>query len=253
MISPSMRLGTVVLAALAIVTSVHASEPTIIAKARAQLGTETALNAVRSVHYTGSVISTDAADPTKQTRSEIDIIAQLPDQQRVVAKSDTMIETTVVDGYEGWQRRQDATNPANQRIIVFKPDAVKRLRAQAWENLAFFRGIERRGGRIEDQGTQTVDGVVCQKIAFIYESNIIFYRYFDVATGKLIQTETEDGGSTREEGEQIVNGVRFPKAMKMSMKGPKGTTQTVTVNLEKVTVNETFPATMFRIPSPGSP
>ena len=220
MISLPVRLPTLVLAAFAVVAGAHAAEPAIIAKARALLGSEAALNAVMSVHYTGTVTSTDSADPTKQTRAAIEIIAQKPEQQRVVAKTETEVETTVLDGYEGWQRKQEIANPKNQRMVVFKPEAVKRLRAQAWENLAFFRGIEQQGGRIEDQGTKTIDGIACLKLAFIYAPTIIFYRYFDPATGRLVQTETEDGGTTREEGDVIVKGVRFPKTMLMTITSP---------------------------------
>ena len=106
---------------------------------------------------------------------------------------------------------------------------------------------------MEEQGTQTIDGIACQKVAFIYAPNIIFYRFFDPATGRLVQTETEDGGITREEGENVVKGIKFPKVMKMTVKGPKGQSQLVTISLDTITVNETFPAALFRTPSPGSP
>jgi outer membrane lipoprotein-sorting protein len=234
----------------ATIATACADEPAIIAKARAFLGTEEALNAITSVHFTGTVTTTDPADPNKQSRASIEIIAQKPDKQRVVAKSDKTIETTALDGYEGWQRTQETANPKNQRLVVFRPDAVKRLRAQAWENLSFFRGVEGRGGRIEDQGMQTIDGINCHKIALIYAPNIIFYRYFDAATGRLVRTDTEDGGTTKEEGERIVNGVRFPTSMKMTIKGPKDQTQTVVITFENVTVNENFPPELFRVPGP---
>jgi hypothetical protein len=143
-------------------------------------------------------------------------------------------------------------NPQNRRLVVLKPDAVKRLRAQAWENLWFYRGLERQGGRVEELGTATIDGIACQKVAFIHAPNVIFYRYFDPATGRLVQTETEDGGTTREEGERVVAGVRFPKSMKMVVKSAKGGSQVVTIALENITVNEPFPAAVFRMPSPGS-
>jgi hypothetical protein len=77
-------------------------------------------------------------------------------------------------------------------------------------------------------------------------------RYFDLATGRLVQTDTDDGGTTRESGEQKVNGVRFPRTMTMTVKGPKGEVQNVSIAIESVTVNETFPDAVFRIPSPGS-
>lgn len=248
-----LRFPLIVSVAFALAAAVHAAEPAIIAKARAYLGTEAALEAVRSVHYVGTVLTSDPVDPAKQTKALIEIIAQKPDQQRVVATTDKAIETTVVAGYEGWQRNQDTLDPKRQRVVVFKPDAVKRLRAQAWENLSFFRGIEKMGGHIEDQGAVTVDGLNCQKLAFIYTPNVIFYRFFDVATGRLVQTLTEDGSSTREEGETVINGVRFPKRMQMTMKGPKGVSQNVVVTLDTITVNETFSPEIFRTPSPTSP
>lgn len=248
-----LRFPSVVSVVFALAAAARSAEPAIVTKARAYLGSDTALEAVQSVHYVGTVLTSDPADPAKQTKALIEIIAQKPDRQRVVATTDKAIETTVVSGYEGWQRNQETLDPRRQRVVVFKPDAVKRLRAQAWENLSFFRGIEKMGGRIEDQGAVTVDGLNCQKIAFIYSPNVIFYRFFDVATGRLVQTLTEDGSSTREEGETVINGVRFPKRMLMTMKGPKGMSQEVIVNLDTITVNETFSPEIFRMPTPATP
>jgi outer membrane lipoprotein-sorting protein len=240
-------------AALAFVGFGRAAELPIVAKARTYLGSDAALNAVKSVQFKGIVTTTDPAAADKQTTATIEISVQKPYQQRVVASTSNGVETTAVDGYEGWQRFQDTANPKNVRLTVLKPDAVKRLRAQAFENLSFFRGLEKAGGRIEDQGTATIDGVACQKVAFIHAPNIIFVRYFDVATGRLVRTDTDDGGMSREEGEQVVGGVRFPKSMKMTVKNSKGATQLVSIVFESVKVNETFPDAVFRMPSPGTP
>lgn len=250
MISRALRLSFSVLVATAAVT-LEAAEPAVIARARALLGAEAALARVQSVHYKGTVVAIDPKEPAKQTQSKIEIIVQRPDQQRVIAESDKAIETTVIDGYEGWQRTQDKTSAAKPRFVVFRPEAVKRLRAQAWENLSFFRGSERLGGRVEEQGSKTIDGIECIRVAFIYAPNIIFYRYFDPSTGRLVQTETEDGSVTREEGEQVVAGIRFPQRMKMTIKGAGGQPQQVTVHLESIVLNETFPAELFRMPGPG--
>jgi outer membrane lipoprotein-sorting protein len=245
------RTGFVFLA-LTLAGVVRAGEPPIIAKARAFLGTDAALKAVKSVQFKGTVTTPDPVNKDKSSTGTIEIIVQRPDQQRVVATNPKSIETTAVDGYEGWQRYQDVTNPQNQRLIVLKPEAVKRLRAQAWENISFFRGLEQRGGRVEDQGTANIDGITCQKIAFIHGPQINFIRYFDVATGRLVRTDTDDGGSTREEGERIVNGVRFPTSMKMTIRTAKGETQEISIGFESVTVNETFPDAVFRMPAPGA-
>jgi hypothetical protein len=238
-----------VLSALVLATAASAAEPAIIAKARAYLGNEAALEAVKSVHYVGTLITADPADATKQTRAAMEIVFQKPGQQRIVATSDKVIETTALDGYDGWQRIQDAANPTKWRQTLLGSEQIKRLRANTWENLAYFRGIERVGGRLEDQGAKTVEGVACQKIAFIHGPGIVFYRYFDVATGRLVFTETEAGGTIREQGEMIVNGVRFPRSIVTSTKNAQGQTQTVTINFEKITVNTVFPENQFRVPA----
>lgn len=238
--------------ALALALPIGAAEPAIIAKARAFLGTEAALAGVTSVHYTGTLVTTNPADPAKQERAAIEIVFQRPEQQRIRSTSDKIIEVTSLDGYEGWTRVQDAGDPSKWRQTLLGADQVKRLRAQTWENLAFFRGIERVGGRIEDLGTATIDGVTCQKIAFIHGPNIIFNRFFEVATGRLVSTETESGAISREQGELRANGVRFPKILTMTTKNAAGQTQVVTITFEKVAVNEPFPAKFFAVPSLSS-
>lgn len=231
------------------VSAVSAAEPAIIAKARAFVGSESALNAVTSIHYLGTLITADPKDASKQTRAALEIIFQKPNQQRIRATSDATIETTALDGYDGWQRVQSVKDESKWKQTLLGTDQIKRLRANTWENLSFFRGIEHIGGRAEEQGTQTIDGITCQKIAFIHGSNIVFNRFFDVATGRLVLTETESGGTIREQGEMIVNGVRFPQSIVTTTKNAKGETQTVTINFEKVTVNENFPASFFAVPS----
>ena len=231
--------------------SAGAAEPAIIAKARAYVGSEAALAGVNSVQYVGTLVAPDQADPTKQARTKIEIVFQRPEHQRITSTSEKVIETTALDGYEAWMRVQDAKDPTKWRQTLLGADQVKRLRANTWENLAFFRGIEGVGGRIEDQGAKTIDGVSCQKLAFIHAPNIIFYRYFDTATGRLVLTETEAGGTIREEGEVQVNGIRFPKSIVTTSKNAKGEAQTVTINFDTVKVNEKFPNEQFRVPPPS--
>lgn len=232
-----------------LVSVATAAELPIIAKARAFIGSEAALDGVKSVHYTGIVVAPDATDPTKQVRTPIEIIFQKPEQQRITATSDKEIETTALDGYEGWLKKQDPADPSKWRLMLLSAEQIKRLRANTWQNLHYFRGIERVGGRIEDQGTATVEGKTCQKVAFIHGPNAVFVRYFDVATGRLMQTETEAGGVIREEGEMIVDGIRFPRTLITTTKNAKGEAQTVTVNFEKIVVNQEFPASQFRVPA----
>lgn len=244
-----LRRGAFVSALLVLASLARAAEPAIIAKARAFVGSEAALSSLQSVHYSGTLVAPDPQDPKKEVRSKIDIIFQRPEQQRITATSDKAVETTALDGYEGWTRLQDPADPTRWRQTLLSADQIKRLRANTWENLSFFRGLEQNGGTVEDQGTKTIDGVACQKLAFIHGPNIVFNRYFDQATGRLVLTETESGGSIREQGELVVNGIRFPKSIITSTKTAKGDTHTVTITFDEIKVNETFPPAQFRVPA----
>lgn len=235
-------------AASSIAAALPASEPAIIAKARAFVGAEAALNGLKSVHYVGTLVTSDPADPKKETRAKMEIIFQKPEQQRIMATSEQTVEITALDGYEGWTRVQAAGDATKWRQTLLGSEQIKRLRANTWENLGFFRGIERIGGRVEVQGTQTVEGVACQKVAFIHGPKIIFYRYFDPATGRLVMTETEGGGTIREKGEMTVEGIRFPKSIVTTTKNAKDQMVTVTIEFEKIAVNQVFPATLFAVP-----
>ncbi|MFM1746911.1 MAG: hypothetical protein RLZZ188_577 [Verrucomicrobiota bacterium] len=246
MISSSLRFLGLLAAA---VSACSAAEPDIIAKARAFLGTDEALGAVNAVRYEGFLIAPDPANPGKETKAAMEIIFQRPDRQRITARSEKMVEVTGLDGYEAWQRIHDPADPTKWRQTLLGPDQIKRLRANTWENLAYFRGIETRGGTVEDQGPAEVDGVACRKVAFIHGPGIIFFRYFEVATGRLVLTETEGGGRIREQGETIVNGIRFPKGIITVTKNAKGEDTKVTLTFEKITVNEPLPPKEFAVPA----
>jgi outer membrane lipoprotein-sorting protein len=250
MTSFPLRILSSVTAAIVLASSLSAAEPAIIAKARAFIGSEAALNNLKSVHYSGTLVMADSADPSKQTRAKMEIIFQKPEQQRIMATSDKTVEVTALDGYDAWQRVQEIGDASKWRQTLLNVDQIKRLRANTWENLAYYRGIDKVGGRLEEQGSQTIDGIACQKIAFIHSPNIIFYRYFDSATGRLVLTETETGNTIREQGEMVVNGIRFPRSIITTTK-TKGGEQSVTISFEKVTLNETFPPTTFKVPGLG--
>lgn len=231
--------------AFALAAVAHAELP-IVAKARAFLGGDAPLDAIRSVHYVGKLTSEDkdASGPVS-----IEIIFQKPDQQRIVATSDKGIEMTGLNGYEGWQRVQDPTDSSRWQLTLLAKEQIKRLRANTWENLCFFRGLERIGGKVEDQGTTTIEGVKVRKVAFIHSPEIIFYRYFDESTGRLVLTETEGGGRIHENGEMMVQGVRFPRTLITTSKNSEGKEVTVSIAFEKITLNENFPETLFAVPA----
>ena len=173
-----------------------------IAKARAYLGGESALNAITSIHFIGVLETVDrvpsAADPKQlveqPVKLPVDLVFQKPFQQRITITRPKIVVTDALDGYEAWQRRSNPTNPAQWEITLLDPQLIKRLRANTWENLSFFAGLEKKGGTVALDGDVTVEGVACVKISFVHADNIIFRRYFAKADGRLVKTETENGG-----------------------------------------------------------
>lgn len=244
-----VRRGLAATGMLVLALTATAAEPAIIAKARAFLGPEAALEAVKTIHYTGTLVVMEGTDGAKQAPAAMDLVFQKPYRQRVQATSPQRIEVTALEGYDGWQRLQDPADATKWRQSLLGTDQIKRLRANTWENLSFFRGLDQVGGRVEDMGPVTFEGIACQKLAYLHAPMIIFYRYFDVATGRLVYSETENGSGIREEGEIRVNGIRFPKTMTNTTKLPDGKVRTYTITFDKITVNENIPVSQFAVPA----
>lgn len=243
MTKPALRLLLLV-SLLMFVPGLRAGEPAIIAKARAFLGTEAALDAIKTIHYHGTL----TVEGRDQPPTTLEIIFQKPYRYRAVATSAKEIKVTVLNDYDGWERNMDATDKTRWRLVLFKTDKIKGLRANTWENLAFFRGIESTGGSVEDLGQATVDGHVCRKLAFIHSPDVTFYRYFDVATGRLVLTETKNGERIREEGTIMAGGVKFPHELITDARAEDGTKLRITITFDRITVNGPVPAGSFDMP-----
>ncbi|MDE3084815.1 MAG: hypothetical protein KGJ37_06325, partial [Verrucomicrobiota bacterium] len=135
----------------------------LITKARAYLGSEETLNSIKSIHYFGTleteeiVKDKDGKETARPFKGSVEIIFQKPCRQRVELTSDRGTDITVLDDYDGWRRLQPAGSP-HWSLTILNPVQVERLRANTWENLAFYRGLERFGGHINDLGPATIDG-----------------------------------------------------------------------------------------------
>ncbi|AOS43402.1 hypothetical protein Verru16b_00445 [Lacunisphaera limnophila] len=210
-----------------------------IAKARTFLGGDQALNAVKSVHFTGTL---ELADGKKLPT---DIIFQKPYQQKITVSGPQVIEATALDGYDAWQKRTNPANPLQWQVTLLDATQVKRLRANTLENLSFYAIRDMPGCEVAVTGESTIDGRACVQLTFRHGAAIVFIRSFDKATGQLVKTETENGGEIREEGELFVNGIRFPR--RVINKAPNGSVTAIV--FEQVKVNEVFAADTFSVPS----
>lgn len=223
-----------------------------IAKARAYLGSESALNSVTTIHFTGTLETTDSDAPDDKTglasqmaKLPAEIIFQKPYQQQMTVTRQASIDTMVLDGYDGWSRVTARENPKQWRITLLDVGQIKQLRANTWENLSFFAGLEAKGGTVQLEEDVTVDGIPCAKLSFIHSERIVFNRYFEKATGRLVKTETGNGSEIREEGEMNVGGIRFPK--RIVNKSANG--QVTTITIDTIVLNERIPPEQFAVPS----
>jgi hypothetical protein len=251
----SFSFFTAALFAAVLATRASADADAVVAKARAYLGPDDTLDAITSIHYVGTlageeiVKDKDGKEIRRPFKATIDLIFQKPYYQRVTLVSYKGTETTGLDDYEAWRRLDEASDPTHWKLMLLDKDQVRSQRANTWENMAFYRGIERRGGHVDDLGPATIDGHACEKLAFVHEPGLTFYRYFDAATGQLLLTETDNGSLTREQGEIMANGVRFPKSLVSITKDPAtGRENTISITLEKITLNESFPESLFAVP-----
>lgn len=221
----------------------------MIAMARAYLGDEEALNNLRSVHFAGKLETVEETpEGARPVQARLEIYFQKPYQQRIELTMGDRIEVTALDDYEGWQRVQSAEGPRGWRLTLLGKEQIRRLRANTWENLSFYRGLDGVGGQVNDLGTVILEGRPARKIAFVHSPSIIFFRYFDEETGRLVLTETEKQGSIRERGEIIAGGIRFPAKIITTNILADGTTREVVVSFERIDVNHDLPDELFMVP-----
>lgn len=246
MFSSLLRLIAAPVALIALPLTL-AADPALIEKARAYLGPDAALDSVEALSMTGELTVLENDQPLPGVAS-IEILFQKPDKQRITASSETRIEVTALDGYDAWSRVSEPGKPESWQVSLLPTDQIKRLRANTFENLSFYRGHAARGVRIEDRGAVTIDGMDCRKVAFVHSSDIVFIRSFDVATGRLVLTETDSGTQIREEGEIRSGGVRFPARIITVNRFSDGTTRTIRVDFKEIVVNPAVEATAFTMP-----
>lgn len=211
----------------------------VIAKAREYLGGDEAIDRIESIYYIGTFESSDGAT------GEMSIIFKKPMQQRIEVNRGDLSEVSVLNELDGWRKVFDPDDKKRWSITFHEPARVRELQANTWENLNFFRNIERRRGRIENEGLVEIDGSQAAKLVFRHPHNITFTRYFDMDTGRLVMTETHDGSEIREYGRMVVDGVVFPERIVMR----RDDELVNEIRFSEVRINEDFDESLFEVPS----
>lgn len=211
----------------------------VIAKAREFLGGDAALDEIRSIYYEADFTTAEGEKGT------LKIIFQKPLQQRVEVVRGEVGEVTALNDFDGWRKAFDVTDERKWSMTLLESAKIRELQANTWENLNFFRGIEKRRGWIEEKGLTEVDGRQSMELVFHHPQGVRFIRFFDVETGRLLKTETHEGAEIRETGEIRVNGVLFPETITMSREGEVLNE----IRFREVKLNERFDDSLFDVPS----
>ena len=232
----------VVFGALLLAGSLHGDEglDEIISKARAYIAEEETLNAVESIRYIGTYV-----DTSRGTTGRIEIHFEKPFRQRLEISEGDEVQTTAIDGYEGWKRQMNRNSPEKWQLLILEAGELKRMRANTFENLNFFRGIEKVRGTAENLGIVKRDGRDAHRVIFRYGGGLFYERLIDVKNGELLLTVNDQGLEIQEVGEIRVDGIRFPQKVMTLVNGEIINT----VSFETITVNEQFEDDVFELPS----
>ncbi len=211
----------------------------IIARARANVGTEDNLNKLTTIIYTGQML-----DPAGKNIGSIVMKFKKPRSQRseFISANGTEIEAT--DGYEGWALGVD-NNGQKKMAIIMAPKLASYIDT-SFENLYFFRGpLQRYGGTVNYEGDETFQGAKCYKLSFNYPNGLTFFRYFDQKTYQLVGTVTDEGHTLIiETGSLVVNNVTFPTTIQSFLDGKL----TRTMKFTKIVINQPIDDSQFEVP-----
>jgi len=227
---------------LSLVPLTRAAEPSveeILSKARQYLGGDEALDRIQSIAYEG------VFETGEGVSGDMTIVFQKPLQQRVEIIRGELGEVTALNDLDAWRKVYHRTERDNWSLTILDVPQIRELQANTLENLYFFRGIHRQFGRIEHRGRTQVDGRDAVELVFNYGRGILFFRFFDIETGRLLMTRTHQGAELRETGEQRIEGVLFPEQITMTRDGELLNT----IRFVSIRLNEQFPDSLFEIPS----
>lgn len=234
---------TTILTTVCLLGLMNASAETVeqvIRQARANLGPEKTLDAVKTLRYEGTVESNDGPE------GKLTLVFKKPYKQFLEIETDAATEKTGVNGFEGWRELTNKEDPRRNGVLVLQPAQVQYLLSNALENLFFFDGPEQvSGGSVELAGSDTKNGVDCWVVDFIYPSGLRYTRYFDKSSGTLVTTVASNTSLEMVEKDTLMSGgIKFPKKVETYNDGKL----VRTVTFEKIEVNIPVEDSLFDFP-----
>jgi hypothetical protein len=227
---------------VAFATSLAAATPTvsdIVNRARATVGTESALDGMITLQMTGGLEPADSKMPA----ATLLIVARKPCSQRLEIKIDDIVETTILNGENGCLIRSNLHAGASQMRQLTAPEFA-RVAFSTRQFFSFYRPDFKNGERITYEGVEQRHGVRSHKLLYTYPDGISTVRYFSVNEDALVSTITDNGVESVSVGVQNVGGIRFPERIEYYENGE----EIHTIVLTKIIVNKPLMEGIFDLP-----
>ena len=211
--------------------------------ARSYIGPDDKLDAINSIHYKGSLLYSSGDLGT------IEMVYQKPMRHRMVAVIGGRREVSVLDDSEGWTTFERVVDSVPLSMEIFDPIRILIMQASVREAFNFFRKPDTRNGEITYEGKETVNGRECNVLTYYHGDGIAYQRYIDAETGQVHKTLDSKGVEYLEEGEIIVDGLRFPKKLVSTFSTAIGD-QSMEFAYSSITLNNKLPDSDFVMPLP---
>ena len=209
----------------------------ILAKAREYLGGEEHLNEIQSIRFEGAFVQ-------ENSMGTFTTILRKPMFYRSEFDDGEATAITGYDGVSGWHRVTHNEDPGEDFLRALNPRENRRLRLNIHDNLFMYTELERVRGEIRYVERTFKDGFPAHRLAFYYDGELVFHRYFDAEDGALIATTNPDGITVREYGSRIVNGVRFPRRVVATLQGE----EVSILEYDRIVINEEHAEEIFEFP-----
>ena len=213
--------------------------PDLIKKIRENIASPAKLDQINSLEYVGNFKNSD------EDFGSIVLSFQKPHLQRIdICKLNKRI-TRLIGENIGFLQIKDLDTDQFESTIM-PPNAYNYLRTNSIETLFFYKTPPSENIILELGDELDWKGIKAVKVTFKYPNNLVYIRYVDSKTGKILATVLPDGNKLVEEGEYIVDRIRFPRKLYTYNKKDELMS---TITFEKIKVNPKFEEDFFRYTS----
>ena len=174
---------------------------------------------------------------------------QKPMRQRMVAVVNNRKEVSALDGSEGWTTFERVGDSLPLGMEIFDPIRILIMQSAVREAFSFYKRPTVRNGGLFYEGEETIKGRECIVLTYEHGDGIAYQRYIDAETGQLMKMLDSKGVEYFEQGEIVVEGIRFPKKMVSTFPTALGQ-QTMEFSYNSIKLNQKLPASDFKMPLP---